>query len=140
MCLSARAASGAALLLCSSPHLIFVYPTPLESIKGVTAVGSLFAASLFGPRFAVMFSALIVLSIMSTVSAIDAIRPRIHHAVAKSRAFFPATAGVHPGRHTRLRNCQPGAARHTHDADALRGPRLGRGAAMHEGCYFGGFA
>ena len=77
-------------------NLLFLYSTPLESMKGVIAVGSLSAANLFGPRVAGMFSALMALSIISTVSAMVTIGPRVYHAMAKDRAFFPAAAEVHP--------------------------------------------
>ena len=80
--------------------LLFVYSTPLESMKGVIAVGSLAAANLFGPGVAGTFSALMALSIMATVNAEVTIGPRVYYAMAKNRAFFASAATVHPRWHT----------------------------------------
>jgi APA family basic amino acid/polyamine antiporter len=81
-------------------NLIFVYSTPLEKMKGVVAVGSLSASSLFGPSIAGAFSALMALAIVATVNAEVTIGPRVYFAMAKNRAFFPAAAKVHPRFHT----------------------------------------
>jgi APA family basic amino acid/polyamine antiporter len=81
-------------------NLVFIYAAPLEQMKGVIAVGSLSASNLFGPRVAGLFSALMALSIMSTVSAEVTIGPRVYYAMAKNRAFFSAAARVDPRWHT----------------------------------------
>jgi basic amino acid/polyamine antiporter, APA family len=81
-------------------NLIFIYSTPLEKMKGVIAVGALSASNLFGPGVAGLFSALMAISITSTVNAMVTIGPRVYYAMAKNRAFFPAAAVVHPRSHT----------------------------------------
>ncbi|MFN7997982.1 MAG: amino acid permease [Bryobacteraceae bacterium] len=81
-------------------NVIFIYSTPLESMKGVLAVGSLAASNLFGPQVAGTFAALMALSIMATVNAEVTIGPRVYYAMAKNKAFFPAAATVHPEWHT----------------------------------------
>jgi APA family basic amino acid/polyamine antiporter len=81
-------------------NVIYIYATPLESMKGVTAVGSLAAANLFGPNVAGIFSALMAVGIVSTVNAEITIGPRVYYAMAKNRAFFKAAAAVHPRWHT----------------------------------------
>jgi APA family basic amino acid/polyamine antiporter len=81
-------------------NMIFIYSTPLESMKGVIAVGSTAASNLFGPGVAGLFAGLMALSIMSTVNAEVTIGPRVYYAMAKNRAFFSAAASVHPRWHT----------------------------------------
>ncbi len=81
-------------------NLTFIYSTPLESMKGVIAVGSLSASNLFGAGVAGIFAALMAVSIMSTVNAMVTIGPRVYYAMAKNRAFFPAAGEVHPRWHT----------------------------------------
>ncbi len=81
-------------------NLVFIYSTPLEQMKGVIAVGSLAASNLFGPNVAGLFSALMALSIVSTVNAMVTIGPRVYYAMAKNRAFFAAAASVNPRSHT----------------------------------------
>ncbi|MDE3165899.1 MAG: amino acid permease [Acidobacteriota bacterium] len=81
-------------------NLVFIYATPLEQMKGVIAIGSLSASNLFGPGIAGLFSALMALSIVSTVSAEVTIGPRVYYAMAKNRAFFPSAANVDARWHT----------------------------------------
>jgi len=81
-------------------NLLFIYATPLSKMMHVIAVGSLAAADLFGSGVAGLFSALMALSIMATVSAEVTIGPRVYYAMAKNRAFFHAAANVHPRWHT----------------------------------------
>jgi basic amino acid/polyamine antiporter, APA family len=81
-------------------NLIFIYATPLETMKGVVAIGSLTASHLFGPAGAGLFSALMALSLMSTVNAEVTIGPRVYYAMAKNRAFFPSAAKVDARWHT----------------------------------------
>ncbi len=81
-------------------NLLFIYAAPLEQMKGVLAVGSLAASNLFGPEIAGIFSVLMAISIMSTVSAEVTIGPRVYYAMAKNKAFFRAAERVHPKWHT----------------------------------------
>jgi APA family basic amino acid/polyamine antiporter len=81
-------------------NMVFIYSTPLESMKGVLAIGSLAASNLFGPQVAGTFAALMAVSIMSTVNAMVTIGPRVYYAMAKNRAFFESAANVHPRWHT----------------------------------------
>ena len=77
-------------------NLIFIYSTPLESMKGVISVGSLSAANLFGTQAGNIFAVLMALAIISTVNAMVTIGPRIYFAMARDRAFFPSAAKLHP--------------------------------------------
>ena len=81
-------------------NLIFIYATPLERMKGEMAVGALSASNLFGANVAGLFSALMALSIVSTVNAEVTIGPRVYYAMAKNKAFFKSAAMVHPKFHT----------------------------------------
>ncbi len=81
-------------------NLVFIYATPLGEMKGVLAVGSLAASKLFGPGIAGIFSALMALSLVSTVNAMVTIGPRVYYAMAKNKAFLPVAARVDPRWHT----------------------------------------
>jgi APA family basic amino acid/polyamine antiporter len=100
--LPAALAAGTAIVaaLYLGLNLVFIYATPLESMKGVIAIGSLSASNLFGARIAGTFSALMALSIVSTVNAMVTIGPRVYYAMAKNKAFFRAAASVDPRWHT----------------------------------------
>lgn len=81
-------------------NLVFIYAAPLEEMKGVIAVGALAASRLFGPGVAGIFSALMALSLVSTVNAMVTIGPRVYYAMAKNGAFLAAAAKVDPRWHT----------------------------------------
>jgi basic amino acid/polyamine antiporter, APA family len=90
-------------------NLLFFYATPVANMiqtlpngerRAVIAIGSLAASNLFGPGIAGLFSALMALSIVATVSAEVTIGPRVYYAMAKNRAFFSGAAAVHPRWHT----------------------------------------
>jgi len=100
--LPAALATGTAIVavLFLGLNLIYIYSTPLENMKGVIAVGRLAASNLFGPSVAGLFSALMALSIVSTVNAEVTIGPRVYYAMAKNRAFFSGATSVHPRWHT----------------------------------------
>jgi basic amino acid/polyamine antiporter, APA family len=109
--LPAALATGTAIVaaLYLALNLLFIYATPLAGMlqtlpdgerRPVIAVGSLAASNLFGPGIAGLFSALMALSIVATVSAEVTIGPRVYYAMAKNRAFFSTAAAVHPRWHT----------------------------------------
>ncbi len=81
-------------------NVIFIYAVPLEDLKGQVAVGALAASRLFGSNVAGVFSALMALSLMSTVNAMVTIGPRVYYAMAKNGAFPAATANLHHKWHT----------------------------------------
>ncbi len=81
-------------------NMVFIYAAPLEDLKGELAVGALAASRLFGPQVAEIFSALMALSLMSTVNAMVTIGPRVYYAMAKNGAFLASAARVHPKWHT----------------------------------------
>jgi basic amino acid/polyamine antiporter, APA family len=79
-------------LLYVALNVVFIFGTPLESMKGVVAVGALAASRLFGPQVAGVFSALMALGIVSTVNAMITIGPRVYYAMAKDGAFLNVAA------------------------------------------------
>ena len=82
----------AVALLYLALNIVFIYGTPLETMKGVVAVGALSASALFGPQVAGIFGALMALAIVSTVNAMITIGPRVYYAMAKDGAFLPVAA------------------------------------------------
>ena len=94
------AGSGIVALLFLALNVVFIYATPLEKMKGEIAIGSISALHLFGPGVAGVVSALMAISITSTVNAEVTVGPRVYFAMAKNGAFFRAAANVHPRFHT----------------------------------------
>jgi basic amino acid/polyamine antiporter, APA family len=81
-------------------NVLFIYAVPLESMKGVVAVGARAAQHLFGPAVAGIFAAGMALSLLATVNAEVTIGPRVYYAMAKNGAFFSMAAKVDPRWHT----------------------------------------
>jgi APA family basic amino acid/polyamine antiporter len=79
-------------LLYLALNIVFIFGTPLETMKGVVAVGALAASALFGPQVAGIFGALMALAIVSTVNAMITIGPRVYYAMAKDGAFVNVAA------------------------------------------------
>jgi APA family basic amino acid/polyamine antiporter len=77
-------------------NVAFVYALPLESMKGVVAIGEASAGALFGLRGGNFFSAIMSVGLLSCVSAMVIAGPRVYYAMAVDRCFFPTAARVHP--------------------------------------------
>jgi len=77
-------------------NVVFLYAAPLESMKGILAVGALSASRLFGSQIAWAFSALMAFGLLSTVNAMTIAGPRVYYAMARDRQFPAAAAKVHP--------------------------------------------
>jgi APA family basic amino acid/polyamine antiporter len=80
--------TAAVALMYLALNVVFIFGTPLETMKGVMAVGALAASRLFGPEVAGLFGALMALAIVSTVNAMITIGPRVYYAMARDGAFL----------------------------------------------------
>lgn len=74
----------------------FVYALPLDSLKGVLRVGAAAATALFGSAVGGLFSAIMAAAILSSVSAMIIVGPRVYYAMAEDGCFFSDAARVHP--------------------------------------------
>ena len=81
-------------------NVAFIYALPLESLKGVLAVGGAAATELFGDRAGTLFSAFMALGLLSTVSAMCLVGPRVYYAMAQDGCFPGGAARLHPRRQT----------------------------------------
>lgn len=74
----------------------FIYALPLGSLKGVVPVGSAAAGALFGSRVGDLFTVVMAAAILSCVSAMVIVGPRVYYAMAEDGCFFPDAARTHP--------------------------------------------
>jgi len=77
-------------------NVAYLYALPLESMKGVVAIGEASAGALFGLRGGNFFSAIMSVGLLSCVSAMVIAGPRVYFAMAVDRCFFPSAARIHP--------------------------------------------
>lgn len=76
-------------------NVAFIYALPLESMKGVVAIGAQSAGALFGAAGGNVFSAVMAVGLLSCVSAMVIVGPRVYFAMAQDGCFFRGAAKIH---------------------------------------------
>jgi len=94
--LSLIVGTGAVMLLYFSLNLLYVYAVEAEDMSGVIAIGGLAASRLFGGSVETVISMLIAFALLSSISALIILGPRVYYAMATDGYFFKAIADVHP--------------------------------------------
>jgi APA family basic amino acid/polyamine antiporter len=74
----------------------FIYAMPLEAMKGIERIGGAAAEALFGGKGGDFFSGVMSVGLLSTVSAMVIVGPRVYYAMAQDGCFFRGAARVHP--------------------------------------------
>lgn len=77
-------------------NVVFIYAAPLESMKGVLAVGTHSAIHLFGEEVAGIFSLLMAVSLLATINSMVTVGPRVYYAMALNGAFLSGAGKLHP--------------------------------------------
>jgi APA family basic amino acid/polyamine antiporter len=77
-------------------NVLFIYALPLEAMKGVIRVGAVAAGALFGSGMAGLFSGVMAMAVLSCVSAMVIVGPRVYYAMAQDGCFFQGAARLHP--------------------------------------------
>jgi len=88
--------TGVVTLLYLGLNVLFVYAVPPEDMEGVIAIGGLAAERLFGGSARTVFSGLIAFALLSSISALIILGPRVYFAMAQDGYFFRAIGRVHP--------------------------------------------
>jgi APA family basic amino acid/polyamine antiporter len=74
----------------------YIYALPLQAMKGVERIGAAAADALFGSRGGDVFSAVMAAALLSCVSAMVMVGPRVYYAMAQDGCFFRDAARLHP--------------------------------------------
>jgi len=69
-------------------NVLFVYAVPAQEMKGVISIGGLTANNLFNRSMDQFFSLFIAAILLSAISVLTIIGPRVYYAMAKSGHFF----------------------------------------------------
>jgi basic amino acid/polyamine antiporter, APA family len=77
-------------------NCLYIYANPLESMKGVNAVGAQASTALFGGAAGGLFAAAMAASLLATVNAMSMVGPRVYYAMARDGAFFRVATRLHP--------------------------------------------
>jgi APA family basic amino acid/polyamine antiporter len=90
--------TGIVLVLYVCLNVLFVYAVSPGEMQGTIAVGGLVASHLFGPAAERLISLIIAFALLSAVSALIILGPRVYYAMAKDGYFFKRVASVDPVR------------------------------------------
>ena len=93
---SLLAGTGIVILLYLGLNLLFVYAIPAQEMHGVITIGGLAASRLFGGTVETAVSAMIAFALLSSISAIIILGPRVYYAMARGGYFFRFVGEVHP--------------------------------------------
>ena len=70
-------------------NVLYVYGVPAEEMKNVISIGGLTANNLFNRSLDQFFSLFIAVILLSAISVLTIIGPRVYYAMAESGHFFP---------------------------------------------------
>jgi APA family basic amino acid/polyamine antiporter len=88
--------TGLVAVLYVALNVAFLYALPLESLTGVVPVGAVAAGALFGGRAGEIFSGIIAAGLLSSISAMSLVGPRVYYAMAQDACFPADAARLHP--------------------------------------------
>jgi APA family basic amino acid/polyamine antiporter len=94
------AGTATVVVLYLALNALYLRVLPHDALTGSISVGALAADRLFGSAAAAVFSALAIVIVLGSLSAMTLTGPRVYFAMARDGAFFPAAARVHPRFHT----------------------------------------
>jgi APA family basic amino acid/polyamine antiporter len=76
-------------------NLLYIYALPLSRLAGVISVGNAAAEALFGISAAGALTALMLMALIGSLSAMILAGPRVYYAMARDGLFLRAAARVH---------------------------------------------
>jgi APA family basic amino acid/polyamine antiporter len=80
-----------------------LYLLPADQVKDAATFAALAGVALFGPSGGAVFSGMVILIVLGSLSSILMCQPRLYFAMARDGLFLPALAQVHPRLGTPLR-------------------------------------
>src|SRR3954454_9241207 len=76
--------------------LVFLYLVPYERIDSREAFAALAGEALFGRVGGVVFTLIVIVTVLGSLAALLMAMPRVYFAMARDRLFFPSVAVLHP--------------------------------------------
>jgi APA family basic amino acid/polyamine antiporter len=77
-------------------NVAYIYALPLESLKGVLAVGATTGKAMFGGSVGALFAGMLTLALLSSVGAMSVVGPRVYYAMAQDGCFPSGAAALDP--------------------------------------------
>ena len=81
-------------------NILYVRALSVEEMSGVVEIGAKTAEKIFGGKLSFLFTAGITLGLLSVLSAMIIVGPRVYYAMARDGVFFKVFSRVHPEKKT----------------------------------------
>ncbi|MBF8296966.1 MAG: amino acid permease [Bacteroidetes bacterium] len=88
--------TGIVSLLYLSLNAVYVYAIDPDTMKGVISIGGLAMGNLVGRSMETLFSLMIALALLSSLSAFIILGPRVYYSMAKDGYFFRFVSEISP--------------------------------------------
>ncbi|HYP25901.1 MAG TPA: amino acid permease [Blastocatellia bacterium] len=75
---------------------VFVYLVPIEQVVSGETFAAQAGAALFGGRGGQVFSVIVIVSVLGSLSGVITTAPRVYYAMARDGAFFRSVSSLHP--------------------------------------------
>lgn len=75
---------------------VFMYLVPIEQVTNDETFAAQAGEALFGRSGAVIFSVIVILSVVGSIAGLLMIAPRVYFAMARDRVFFNFAGAIHP--------------------------------------------
>ena len=75
---------------------VFMYLVPIEQVTDDETFAAQAGEALFGRSGAVIFSVIVILSVIGSIAGLLMAAPRVYYAMARDRVFFSFAGAVHP--------------------------------------------
>jgi APA family basic amino acid/polyamine antiporter len=83
--------------------LVFLYLVPLSRIDSREAFAALAGEALFGREGGLIFTGIVIVTVLGSLTALLMAMPRVYFAMARDGLFFPSVAAIHPRSKTPAR-------------------------------------
>jgi len=80
-------------------NIVYIYAVHPKQMYGVVEIGSLAAVHLFGEKIGSFFGMVIAFCLLSTVSSMIMIGPRVYYAMSRDKLFFKIFCGISQTHH-----------------------------------------
>ena len=75
---------------------VFIYLVPIERVTSGETFAAQAGEAIFGRRGGLMFSSVVIISVLGSLAAFMIAAPRLYYAMARDRLFFMSAARIHP--------------------------------------------
>ena len=87
---------GVVTLAYIATSAVFMYLVPIEQVTDDATFAAQAGEALFGRSGAIIFSMIVILSVIGSIAGLLMAAPRVYYAMARDRVFFKFAGAIHP--------------------------------------------